>query len=441
MLRHVLCAAALVGSTAWAGEKLLKNDGFTGVGAVNTAVNFPEYHGAAVLLTPEPGDYPVTLVGIDVLAVTYNQGAPGLPVAFNLDLWDSSGGTLSPPRARDGGYYRPRIAQASYQFTTSNTRFNRITLDPPIVLDAGQLFISLGTVLPTADSDGTLALDNGARKPGANWWRDTVGNFIPVDLPDGGNYQGVTHNWIIRGVMQVPDTALAVTAITPAQGSPTRETSVVISGAGFAVGLQAFVGTAGMVLDAVLPPGSIQARVPQGLAPGSYDITVQNPGGARAVLPNGFRVLQEDGGASGGGAGGGAGGGGGGGGGGGALGGLLLDSITPNEAYTEDSQAVVVLGDGFQPGAQVLIGPALLTDVVVKSGAVINATLPAKTPAGAYDVKVINLDGKSVSLPGAFTVRAGSRLKGGCSCGASGALPGLALGLLALARRRHVRRR
>src|SRR5205823_328061 len=109
---------------ALAGTKLLQNDNFTGAGTVNSAVDFHEYEGAAAIFTPD-GGYPVKLIAIDVLSVTYNQGSPGQQAGYQLDIWDESGGFIDPPRLFDGGMsYRPRYTDF-VQLTTSASVFNR----------------------------------------------------------------------------------------------------------------------------------------------------------------------------------------------------------------------------------------------------------------------------------------------------------------------------
>ncbi len=51
----------MLSSVAWAGEKYLKNDSFTGQGSVNSGVEFGEYEGAGVLLEGAPSDYPLRI--------------------------------------------------------------------------------------------------------------------------------------------------------------------------------------------------------------------------------------------------------------------------------------------------------------------------------------------------------------------------------------------
>jgi len=451
MLTSVV-AVALAGS-AW-----LQNDNFTGSGTVNSAVSFGTYEGAAAIFTPD-GGYPVTVKAIDVLMVTYNQGAPGQFCAFLLDIWDEqSGGLLDPPRMPDGGPSVRRVAQQGFQLITSTSSFGRITLTPPLVLNGGRLFVSLGEQDMTSNDRCTVALDTAPLVPGANWYRSEFGVFDRIDLPDGGFFNGINHNWIMRAVIEVPDVSPTVTSVFPSSGPNSTATPVLISGTSFDFAARTFLGTTELTVTGRTGSTGITATVPAGLVPGSYPVSVQNTPVAVGVLQNAFTVLTGDGGTAGGAGGGsgtaggssGTGGGSGtaggssaggtggsGGSGGGATGAALrLDDITPASGFNQDTTKVVLTGDGFQQGAEVAIGPKVLDAVTVKSAAVINADVPPGLTPDTYDVEVINLDGKRAKLDKAFTVVAGSSTKGGCGCGSAALLPLAALASLLRLRRR-----
>jgi MYXO-CTERM domain-containing protein len=413
-----LCGAA----SAAAANKVIKNDTFTGTGSVGTGVSFGEYQGAGVLFTPAAADYPLKIVAVDVFAVTVNGGAPGNYGAYVMSLWDESGGTLSPPTAFDGGGYLPRVDMAGVQFITSTTTLSRFPLPQPVVVDAGQVFVAVTQQSQTSLDFTTIALDTGPLVPGANWYFNGYGGYDPIDLPDGGRPFGINQNWIIRLVLEVPDTAVTVDAITPSSGPTNVATDVTITGTNFELGAEAFVGTTALTLRSVMP-ATIAATVPLGTPPGLYDVRVRNPNGIEGTLPNGYRVLLPDGGFGGGsgggtgGGGGGAGGGAGGGTGGGSGAPLTVVSVTPSEIYSGDGATLVITGTGFELGAQVLVGTTLIEDSVVKSPAVLNATVPPQLLAkGIYDLTVLNLSGQRATLPMALTVNAGQSAKAGCGC-------------------------
>jgi hypothetical protein len=413
----VLCAAA----AAQAGTMTLGNDTFSGSGTVNSAVEFSDYEGAAVLISPS-GGYPLKLIGVDVLDVTFMGGASGLIAAYQLDVWDETQGSVAPPMLFDGGNYPARDTEF-VELTTSTTQFNRITLMSPIMITSGRIFISLGEQTSTSLDNATVALDTGAQVPGGNWYRYADGTFVRLDQPDGGFYKGINHNWIMRAVFEVSGANPTVTSIFPNSGLTTTTTPVMITGTNFEQGATVFIGTTAAQVTGSSPPTGVMANVPPGITPGVYDVKVQNPSGPYGLLQNGFQVLDADGGSgTGGGAGGGSGAGGGGATGGGAGGGggfteaLRIDSVTPSTAYNEETTTLVIAGGGFQAGAQVVIGPATLGVVDVKSAAVIDAVISPGVTPGTYDLSVINLDGHTAVLPMGFTVKAGTRTKSGCGC-------------------------
>jgi hypothetical protein len=86
----VLLAVVLSGGAA-AGTKVIKNDTFTGAGGIFAGVSFGEYQGAGVLFEGEPGDYPMKIVAVDILAVPYQQQGTGVG-AYLIDLYDEAEG-------------------------------------------------------------------------------------------------------------------------------------------------------------------------------------------------------------------------------------------------------------------------------------------------------------------------------------------------------------
>ena len=262
--------------------------------------------------------------------------------AYFYEMWDESGGYLTLPTPSmnpDGGgqRYLP-LRTATIAVNRSTSTFTRIDVVPPLIVDGGNIFVSVATQTLDSIDDTTVAIDTSPLVPGANSYRVMNGFHFRLDLPDGGFYRGVNHNWIIRLVLEAPDTAVVVSSVFPNAGPPSAPTAVVISGANFELGASASVGTTPLTLQGITPPNTIQATVPAGLSPGRYDVKVTNPGGLFGVLPNGFEVLLLDGGSgTGGGAGGGPGGGSGGSGG-WAPGVLMLDDITGRRVQRRDDQ-------------------------------------------------------------------------------------------------------
>ncbi|MBL8911354.1 MAG: IPT/TIG domain-containing protein [Archangium sp.] len=442
-LRLVAIAALLsttLATPVFAGEKQIKNDTFTGAGGVFSGLSFGEYQGAAVLFEPDASEYPLTIIAVDILVVPYMMQGSGIG-AYELDIWDESAGTVAPPVPNDGGLrYSGRVDRQGVQVTTSSTMFNRFTLQQPIVVPSGKVFVKFSQQTQTSLDGTTIAMDMAsAPKPGANWFFNGFGGFEPFDLPDGGYFNGLNKNWIIRLVVQVPDVAVTVTAINPNRSLTQDATNVVIQGTNFELGATAFIGTTQLAINN-LTGTTIAATVPAGIIPGTYDVSVRNGNGIEGRLTNGYTVLTPDGGMGMGGTGGGGGATGGGGGGGGTGNeALALTAITPTSTYAEDPTSLFLTGAGFKVGASVLIGGTRVDGPVVESGGVISAALTANllTP-GKYDVSVVNLNGEQVTLAQSFTVLAGSKLAPrGCSCTTPDALPLIAFALLAFSRRRR----
>ncbi|MFT3710604.1 MAG: IPT/TIG domain-containing protein [Archangium sp.] len=445
--RFVASLALLASVSSFAGTKVLQNDTFTGMGGIFAGVSFGEYQGAGVLFEPAQSEYPMTVIGVDVLAVAYMNQGSGIG-AYELDVWDESSGTVPPPRPNDGGtYYEGKISMQGVQITTSSTQFNRYTFPQPLIVNSGKVFVKFSQQTQTSLDGTTIALDMAsAPKPNANWFFDGFGNFQRNDLPDGGFTNGINRNWIIRLVLQVPDTAVTVTSINPNRSLTQNSPNVVIAGSGFELGASAFIGTTALNLNNITA-NTIGATVPAGVVPGTYDVKVRNMNGIEGTLPNGYTVLTEDGGMGMGGTGGGSGGGGGGAGGGtgGGTGGgstgneaLALTAITPTSIFADDATSLFLTGAGFKAGASVLIGGTRVDGPVVESGGVISAALTANllTP-GKYDVSVINLNGEQVTLPQSLTVQVGGRLAPkGCSCATPDGLPFVAFALWLLSYRR-----
>ena len=114
---------------------------------------------------------------------------------------------------------------------------------------------------------------------------------------------------------------------------------------------------------------------------------------------------------------------------------LGIFAITP--ASTKEGTAVDLLisGEGFVQGAEVHIGGVALTGTTVQDDGQITGRSPTALPAGVHDVDVVNPDGTSAYLAGAFTV------EGSCGCstgpgGSSSVMAGL-LSLVGVLRRRR----
>lgn len=89
-----------------------------------------------------------------------------------------------------------------------------------------------------------------------------------------------------------PAVVLQVAAIDPATGTAGREFRAEVLGAGFEEGAAVSIGTAGTHTRFV-DDGTLSVDVPAQSA-GTYDVTVTNPGGVRAILRKGLTIRPED---------------------------------------------------------------------------------------------------------------------------------------------------
>ncbi|WP_242392900.1 IPT/TIG domain-containing protein [Anaeromyxobacter oryzisoli] len=85
-----------------------------------------------------------------------------------------------------------------------------------------------------------------------------------------------------------------------------------------------------------------------------------------------------------------------------------IDRVSPDAAPPNGKGSVLIRGNYFQTGATVTFGEARSTRVRVTSAATITVTPPANDP-GPVDVTVVNPDGQTATLPGAFVYRAPRR--------------------------------
>lgn len=86
--------------------------------------------------------------------------------------------------------------------------------------------------------------------------------------------------------------ALSVTAVSPTSAPNDLDTQLMISGTGFVNGATAQVGNAALQDVAWVSVTRLEATLPWGLDPGIYTLTVTNPGGASASLPDALDVTQ-----------------------------------------------------------------------------------------------------------------------------------------------------
>lgn len=120
---------------------------------------------------------------------------------------------------------------------------------------------------------------------------------VPANLP-AGTYDLIVTNPNGRvGTLPNAFTVLAgdpvITQVLPNSGLNDRDNDIVIAGLNFAAGAEVTLGTTALATSRVNGT-ALLAVVPAGLSPGSYDLTVTNPGGGQAQLVAAYTVLNEE---------------------------------------------------------------------------------------------------------------------------------------------------
>jgi hypothetical protein len=169
----------------------------------------------------------------------------------------------------------------------------------------------------------------------------------------------------------------SITGISPPSDLVAGGATITVSGSGFASPSVAFGGVTASVTSATAT--AIQVTAPPHAA-AAVDVLVVNADGQRDTLTSGFSYHAA------------------------AIPPPTLASVVPSSGPVAGGSAVTLSGTGFSPPVTVNFGGA--------SGTVTGATATTVTvqspphAAGTIDVTLVNSDGQSVSLPGAFTCSA-----------------------------------
>ena len=180
---------------------------------------------------------------------------------------------------------------------------------------------------------------------------------------------------------------IAITSISPNQGSNDADTAVTIQGANFVKDVtQASVGATALTHVTWVSSTRITAVVPLGLDADAYDVTVSNTVGDATVsdvLPEGFTVTES--------------------------GKLYVSTIEPDHGPADQAVAVTIRGRNFEdtPRAFLSYGSdvqADLTDVVLVNSRTLTATVPSGVYPDLYDLLVKNPDAEQFKKENAYTV-------------------------------------
>ncbi len=168
--------------------------------------------------------------------------------------------------------------------------------------------------------------------------------------------------------------APTVDSVSPSSGPAGATTQVTLSGQHFATGATVTAGTKPATGVEVTNATTITATLPAEPA-GKVDLVVTNPDGQAGTLANGFEYVTPP---------------------------PQISSIRPTTGPLAGGVTVLVLGQGFSPGATVSFGRIASPSVTFVAPTALKVLAPADV-AETVDLTVTNPDGQAATLPQAFT--------------------------------------
>ncbi len=175
--------------------------------------------------------------------------------------------------------------------------------------------------------------------------------------------------------------APTISSVTPNMGPLEGGTEIIITGAGFLpTGVDVLIGGAEVSGKRLVSSTEIKAKTPPSSS-GPKDVVVINRDGQEATLENAFTYNRAP----------------------------AITSVTPDNGKLAGSTQITIQGNGFLPGAEILIGLDIdarafivAPSVQVMSSMLITAVTPSGDP-GPKDVVVRNPDRQEAKLFGGFT--------------------------------------
>ncbi|MDK2856404.1 MAG: hypothetical protein PWQ41_526 [Bacillota bacterium] len=172
-----------------------------------------------------------------------------------------------------------------------------------------------------------------------------------------------------------PQSQPTLQAVVPNTGRSQGGTPVTIAGSGFEKVPAVFFGGRAAQNVTWVSETELTARTPPG-APGPVTVTVVNPDGATASLPQAFTYEDKP--------------------------GPTITKIDPTSGPSGGGTKVTITGSGFDPGVRVEFGGVEAGEVTRVSDSELTAVTP-EHDLGTVAVTVTNPDGSTFTLPDAFT--------------------------------------
>ncbi|WP_291572675.1 IPT/TIG domain-containing protein [Clostridium sp. UBA4548] len=167
-----------------------------------------------------------------------------------------------------------------------------------------------------------------------------------------------------------------ITKINPNNGPLEGGNIVAIEGNYFASGIKVFFGTV-EARATYKNPMLVYAYVPQGVTPGTVDLTLTNVDGTTITRPSAYTYNGNP--------------------------TPAITSITPNSGELKGGNVVTIAGSNLEKVSSVKFGEIEGTSLTIIDGNTIKVTIPAATAASVVDVTVVNADGQTAKLSSAYT--------------------------------------
>lgn len=299
----------------------------------------------------DPGDYQVVLTNPAPAACSSTE-----PLAVEVNP-PPQVDAVSPPAVCTGGSILVASGQDFQQGATGELR-----------CEGGATLQALSVDVNDAGTEATMTFGTGA----------VAGEQCEVVVinPDGCEDRPLPH----ESVLGTEGPILFYVAPPVAWAGITTQVKLFVTALmpPFTVSLQPAGGGDGIELEAIQDPGNdrrLQASVPEGTPAGSYDVIVADDTGCLAVLGDGLEVTDTE--------------------------SITLAEILPTFGQQDVAQAVTIVRSGGEPFAPTPLVFLSLSDsssepatqlggVAVLDDSTLTAVVPAGTPAGTYNVIVVD---------------------------------------------------
>jgi len=166
---------------AWAEQKIIQNDSFTGTATFTQLASFAEQEYFAATFTVDPADYPFRIEKVQTLALAL---LPGTISMVSVTVWEDTGAAAPGTVLHTSAY--------GFQLEGSTTALNELDLTcENIVISSGKVRVGLrweyvGDLMGTAfDQDGITNETN-------TIFSSSLGGWVWAEG------EGVTGEWILR---------------------------------------------------------------------------------------------------------------------------------------------------------------------------------------------------------------------------------------------------